>query len=51
MEVQFPGGVVNRMRQTYSGVPQMKAGDEFVFFLWTAKPATQVIGLTQGLFS
>ena len=40
------------MRQSFSGVPQFQAGDEYVFFLWTGKTgATQVLGLTQGLFS
>jgi hypothetical protein len=52
VDVQFPGGVANNMRQTYSGVPQFQPGEEFVFFLWTGKSgATQVMGLTQGLFA
>jgi hypothetical protein len=52
VEIQLPGGVANNLRQSFAGVPQFKAGDEYVFFLWTGKSgATQVLGLTQGLFS
>jgi len=52
VEFQLPGGVANHLRQTFVGVPQFKAGDEYVFFLWTGKSgSTQVMGLTQGLFS
>jgi hypothetical protein len=44
--------MANNMRQTFSGAPQFSPGDEFVFFLWTSPAgSTQVIGLTQGLFS
>jgi len=46
-----PGGVANNRRQTFPGAPEFKSGDDFVFFLWTGKSgATQIIGLTQGLF-
>jgi hypothetical protein len=52
VEVQVPGGVANNMRQTFAGAPQFNPGDEFVFFLWTGQSgATQVLGLTQGLFA
>ena len=52
VEFQLPGGIANHMRQTFSGVPQFHPGDEYVFFLWTGKSgSTQVMGLTQGLFS
>ncbi len=52
VEIQLPGGVANNLRQSFAGVPQFRSGDEFVFFLWTGKSgATQVMGLTQGLFS
>lgn len=52
VDIQMPGGTANNLRQTFSGVPQLNAGDEFVFFLWTGKSGTaQVLGLTQGLFS
>jgi hypothetical protein len=52
VEFQVPGGIANNVRQTFAGVPQFKAGDEYVFFLWTGKSgSTQVMGLTQGLFA
>jgi hypothetical protein len=52
VEVLVPGGLVNGQRQLFAGTPALNAGDEFVFFLWTGKAGlTQVIGLTQGLFS
>lgn len=51
-EFVVQGGIANNLRQTFSGVPQFSAGDEYVFFLWTGKSGlTQIIGLTQGLFS
>ena len=52
VEIVVPGGVANNLRQSFSGVPEFAIGDEYVFFLWTGKDKlTQVIGLTQGLFS
>jgi hypothetical protein len=52
VEIQLPGGISGNLRQTFAGVPQFKSGDEYVFFLWTGKSgSTQVLGLTQGLFS
>ena len=52
VEIQVPGGVVNNTRQSFAGVPQFNVGDEYVFFLWAGKTGgTEVIGLTQGLFS
>ena len=52
MEIVVPGGVANNLRQSFSGVPEFATGDEYVFFLWTGRDQlTQVIGLTQGLFS
>lgn len=49
--VAVPGGIANNLRQTVAGAPELHAGDEFVFFLWTGKSGmTQIIGLTQGLF-
>ena len=52
VEIVVPGGVANNLRQSFSGVPEFAAGDEYVFFLWTGRDLlTQVIGLTQGLFS
>jgi len=52
VEIQLPGGIAGNLRQTFAGVPQFRAGDEYVFFLWTGKSgSTQILGLTQGLFS
>jgi hypothetical protein len=52
VDLAFPGGVLGGIQQVYSGVPQLHAGEEYVFFLWTGKTGvTQVIGLTQGLFA
>jgi hypothetical protein len=52
VDLQLPGGVASNLRQTFAGVPQFRAGDEFVFFLWTGRSgATQLVGLTQGLFA
>ena len=51
-EFVVQGGVANNLRQSFSGVPQFSVGDEYVFFLWTGKSGvTQIMGLTQGLFS
>ncbi len=52
MDVAVPGGTVQGYRHMFAGAPALKVGDEFVFFLWTSKSGlTQIIGLTQGLFS
>ena len=52
IDIVVPGGEVNNVRQSFSGAPTFSNGDEYVFFLWTSKAGlTQVIGLTQGLFS
>ncbi len=52
VEVAVPGGTVGTLRQSFGGAPVLHAGDQYVFFLWTSKSGlTQVIGLTQGLFS
>ncbi len=52
LDVAVPGGVANDLRQTFSGSPELRLGQEYVLFLWTAPSGiTQIIGLTQGLFS
>ncbi|HWB87432.1 MAG TPA: hypothetical protein VG675_25035 [Bryobacteraceae bacterium] len=52
LEVLVPGGVANNLRQTVAGAPELHTGDQYVFFLWTSKAGlTQIIGLTQGLFT
>jgi len=52
LDVVVPGGVAGNLRQSFPGAPSFNTGDEYVFFLWTGRAGlTQVIGLTQGLFS
>jgi hypothetical protein len=52
VEVAIPGGEVQGLRQSFSGAPVLNQGAEYVLLLWTANGApTQVIGLTQGLFT
>jgi hypothetical protein len=52
VDVMLPGGMMNGLRQSFAGVPQLNAGDEYVMFLWTGKSGnTQLLGLTQGLFA
>ncbi len=52
IDVAVPGGAANNVRQAFSGAPELQAGQEYVLFLWTGRSGiTQVIGMTQGLFS
>jgi hypothetical protein len=52
VDVAVTGGVVNGLRQKFSGAPELETGQEYVLFLWTSPSGvTQIIGLTQGLFS
>ncbi len=52
IDVAVPGGAANNVRQSFSGAPELQIGQEYVLFLWTGRSGmTQVIGLTQGLFS
>jgi hypothetical protein len=52
VDVAVPGGVANKLRQTFEGAPVFHPGEEYVFFLWTGQSGpTQVVGLTQGLFA
>jgi hypothetical protein len=47
-----PGGSLNGLIQRYSGAPALTVGQDYVLFLWTSKTGlTQIIGLSQGLFS
>ncbi len=51
-EVAVPGGVYGNLRQIGVGSPVLAQGKEYVLFLWTSrKGMTQVIGLSQGMFS
>lgn len=51
-EVAVPGGVAGGMRQLVAGAPALRAGREYVLFLWTGRAGlTQLMGMSQGLFS
>lgn len=48
-EVAVPGGTLGQMTQSVAGAPELKAGSEYVLFLWTGRSGlTQIIGLSQG---
>jgi hypothetical protein len=50
-EVAVPGGAFDGIRQSVTGAPELKPGQEYVLFLWTSRSGlTQVIGLSQGVF-
>jgi hypothetical protein len=52
-EAMLPGGVSGGIRQSFSGVPELSTGSEYVLFLWKS-PSTgimHVLGLTQGLYN
>jgi hypothetical protein len=52
VDLAVPGGAARGVQQVFAGAPQLTAGEEYVFFLYTGKSGlTQVIGLTQGLFA
>jgi hypothetical protein len=52
VEIVVAGGLLNNLRQSFSGSPTLNKGDQFVFFLWTSRAGlTQIMGLTQGLFA
>lgn len=47
-----PGGSLNGAIQRVAGAPNLAASQDYVLFLWTSKSGlTQLIGLSQGLFS
>jgi hypothetical protein len=51
-EVAVPGGVAGGMRQVVAGAPTLRAGREYVLFLWTGRSGlAQLMGMSQGLFS
>jgi hypothetical protein len=52
IDVVVPGGIARGADQRYAGAPTLLSTQEYVMFLWTSKSGlTQVIGLSQGLFS
>jgi len=51
-EVAVPGGVAGGLRQIVPGVPVLRAGQEYILFLWTSRSGlTQLMGMSQGLFT
>jgi hypothetical protein len=51
-EIAIPGGASGASRQVVPGAPELASGQEYVIFYWTSKSGlTQVLGLSQGLFS
>jgi hypothetical protein len=51
-DLAVPGGTAAGLRQRVGGAPELNAGGEYVIFLWTSRTGvTQIIGLSQGLFS
>jgi hypothetical protein len=51
-DVMVPGGVLNGIRQTYPGAPQLVAGPQYILFLWTSSAGlTYTLGFTQGVFN
>lgn len=52
IQIAVPGGVAGGIRQPVAGAPSLTVGAQYILFLWTSKSGlTQVIGLSQGLFS
>ncbi len=52
VDVAVPGGVAGGLRQVVEGAPVLRAGREYVLFLWTGRSGlTQLMGMSQGLFS
>ncbi|MGD1095875.1 MAG: hypothetical protein ABSB35_28270 [Bryobacteraceae bacterium] len=52
LDLAVPGGTAAGLRQRVGGAPELNAGGDYVFFLWTSRTGvTQIIGLSQGLFS
>jgi hypothetical protein len=51
IEVGVPGGIAGGIRQVVAGAPVLRAGQEYILFLWTGRSGlAQVIGMSQGLF-
>lgn len=51
LEVAVLGGTYEGVNYSFAGTPDLKAGDEYVLFLWTGPSGrTQIVGLSQGVF-
>jgi hypothetical protein len=52
IQVAVPGGMARGLRQMVAGAPTLMNGQDYVIFLWTSRSGlTQIIGLSQGLFT
>jgi hypothetical protein len=52
MDVAVPGGIAGGLRQVVAGAPVLRAGQDYVLFLWTSRSGlTQLMGMSQGLFT
>jgi len=52
VDIAVQGGVLNGMRETWEGTPELVDGQEYVLFLWHSSLGTNLIlGLSQGLFT
>jgi hypothetical protein len=52
IDVATPGGAANGVQQIFPGAPTLAIGQNYLLFLWTSpSKLTQIIGLSQGLFS
>lgn len=50
VELFLHGGTFQGLRQTFAGTPELRAGAEYVFFLWAGRSGQrQIIGLSQGV--
>lgn len=50
-EVAVLGGAYEGVTYSFAGTPELKAGEEYVLFLWTGPSGrTQIVGLSQGVF-
>jgi hypothetical protein len=50
LTVSLPGGEAGGVRQTLAGVPSLRSGEQYVFFLWRARSGRLLlVGMSQGL--
>jgi hypothetical protein len=51
LEIAVPGGTYQGVTYSFGGMPELKAGEEYLLFLWTGPSGrTQIVGLSQGVF-
>lgn len=51
LKVAVPGGTYEGVTYSFGGAPELKAGEEYLLFLWTGPSGrTQIVGLSQGVF-